>query len=211
MFTRRSLFTAVSFVALTGAFGCAADSGDGSREFGPGAGVSVADELAQPAALSISVEQSEAYLGERVLPLVSGRVTVAADGESTLTLSELVIDVGEMKFYGEEPLGTLELRDIKVRLDKPVSADAHWNTDRSAGSASMKLDLLLEWKMVTKAGKVVPLATQRLDDAHVDVGVHVDEDGQLTAEFAGGKEGTVLAWSELVELSNLAFDIRATR
>lgn len=212
MLAQNRIFSAAVAVLLSALCGCAANTDSEQPEGGPTlAGTNVASQLTDPAALSISVEESEAYIGDRILPLLSGRITLALEDSSNLRLSELSIDVGEMKFYGEEPLGTLVLQDIKVRLEEPVSAPAHFNADRTAGSASAKLDLLLDWKMVTQQGKVVPLATQQLKDAHVDLGVHVDEQGRLVAEFAGGKQGTVLAWSQLVELEDLAFDIRAQR
>lgn len=206
-----SLFFA-SALALAGTFGCSGSSADGSPDVAsPGAGRGVSEMLEEPSSLSISVEDSEAFIGNRILPLASGRFTLRADGTETLELSELRIDVGEMTFYGEEPLGTMALRDISVTLAKPATAAASYTGDHSAGSASMKLDLLLDWKVVTSDGKVVPLATQRIDDAHVDFGVSTDENGTLAVELAGGKEGTVLAWSSLEQLDDLSFDLRATR
>jgi hypothetical protein len=177
----------------------------------PDQGATIQDLLARPVPLVVAVADSMAYLDGRNLPLLAGELEISAVG-GTIEIDALRIDLDDMIVLGEDPhLDGLGLRDVHVTLAEPVAAVVEWSLEGDAGFASLQVDLLLDWTLVTPSGATLELATQRLTAVDVELDVYAAADGRLVAALHGGKQGVVWEWAGLVELRDLSFDLRATR
>lgn len=172
----------------------------------------VQEQLQQPGVFALEMAESEAWLDGRPVPMIAGQVELTAVGSLLLSLERLEVQVDDMHIDGEHPnLEGLQLRDVRVRLAEPVTAAVEWTADGGAGFTSLSFDLIVDWSLVTESGAVVQLAPQRLSGITVELDVFAGADGELTAMIAGGKEGPVWSWADLVQLDDLSLDLRAER
>ncbi len=108
-----------------------------------------------------------------VEPRVEGGTIVVRTLGAHLLLEELDMRLGDVdvvKTYA----GTtqvLRLTGLRLRLGTRADALAAWSDDRTAVSGAATADLLLDWSLRTRDGDAIPLATQRIAGAVLDVHV----------------------------------------
>lgn len=98
--------------------------------------------------------------------VMAGTVIVRGAGEGRV-LEELIIELGDVDVTKQIGSTTqvLHLTDLRLRLGTQAQTDA-----RGLATA----DLLLDWSLRGTDDRVLPLATQRVRDAVLDVHVDVD-------------------------------------
>ena len=109
--------------------------------------------------------------------VTAGTITVRTASQHLL-LEELILELGDLDVTKQ--IGTttqvLHLTDLRLRLGTQADAAATWSDDRSQVSGVASADLLLDWSLRGTDGRVLPLATQRVRDAALDVHLVVDGD-----------------------------------
>jgi hypothetical protein len=170
---------------------CAAESGDG-------AGSPLEGRRVLASMQAGDVHFAASHDGDP-MPLVapavtSGTIIVRTAGQRLL-LEELVLDLGDVdvaKSIGSTTQ-VLHLTDLRLRLGTRADAAASWNDDATAVAGLATADLLLDWGMRTTDGHVIPLATQRVRAAALDLHLMVDgERGAATASVTSTTPG--LLW-----------------
>jgi hypothetical protein len=127
-----------------------------------------------------------------VEPAVTGGSIIVRTAGEHLLLEELIVELGDVDVTKQ--LGTttqvLHLTDLRLRLGTQGDAVAAWSGDHVAGVATA--DLLLDWSLRGTDGAILPLATQRLRDAALDVDVQLGADAAATASVTSTTPG--LLW-----------------
>lgn len=109
--------------------------------------------------------------------VMAGAVTVRTAGDRLL-LEELIVDLDDVDVTKHIGSATqiLHLTDLRLRLGTRADANASWNDEGTEVGGVATADLLLDWSLRGTDGHVIPLATQRVRDASLDVRVRVDDD-----------------------------------
>jgi len=134
------------------------------------------------------------------LAIEGGSVTVSADGDGTLTISDLAIDVGPIVIPASVLGYEVELTDIHVGQVSPFKAVPAWTDDNEA-HASTSVDLSLAWSL-TNHGTTSPLGAPDLPPVPVVIDLTGDGRG-VHAELRVQAPGTLWSWANLIELGDL--------
>lgn len=198
-----------SMVGLTmSTTGCSMDSS------GVPPGPSVPAQLSDPSPLPFDMDSSKISVNGVELPLVSGQVQLGAyyyDG-NVVELDGVDIAFDTMVVRGQTPaIEGYQLRHARVSLERPVVAPVEWSELGDAGFASLRVDLLLDWSVVSPKGVEIALATQHLRDVPVELDLYTGADGSLNAVLSGTRPGKFWSWAGVASMSDLHFDLRAQR
>jgi hypothetical protein len=174
--------------------------------------ITLKQEIRDPSAFDIDVPAgSEVDVNGAPLELYGGSLRLSAPGGDTLSMDGLALAFGDYVVNDGTLLDGTHLTDVFVKLAEPADADADWTWTGDAAFATVEVDLELSWSLVTKDGKVVPLAPQTLHAVPLALSVWRDDSGHLSAEITGGVDGKFWSLSDLASMSDLRVDLRATR
>lgn len=114
------------------------------------------------------------------MPLVEPAVTagevIVSTTDDRLLLEELVLELGDVdvtKRVGTTT-HTLHLTDLRLHLGTRGDAAAAWGEDGASVRGVVSADLLLDWSLRGTDGQILPLATQRIRDAALDIHLAFD-------------------------------------
>ncbi len=119
-------------------------------------------------------------------PIDGGTIVVRTLG-AHLLLEEFDMRLGDVDVV-KPYAGTtqvLHLTDLRLRLGTRAAAIAAWSDDRAQVSGTASAELLLDWNLRTRDGDAIPLATQRIAGAVLDLNVALGD------ELAGGAVASV--------------------
>jgi hypothetical protein len=144
--------------------------------------------------------------GTSQLTLEHGHVRAAIDDRGQLVIDQLDIAVAPIVLDGvfQKPAA---LHGVRLRLVESARSAATWATaDDATATLSMELDL--DWSIVLDGGEPYPLATQHLPTMTVDVvlagsGDHIDARIDLAAE------GELWSWADIVQITELTLSLDA--
>jgi hypothetical protein len=127
-----------------------------------------------------------------VEPAVTGGTIVVRTAGEHLLLEELVLELGDVDVTKQLGSSTqvLHLTDLRLRLGTRGDAIAAWTDDHVWGVASA--DLLLDWSLRATDGAILPLATQRIRAAELDVHLQLEAGAAATASVTSTTPG--LLW-----------------
>jgi uncharacterized phosphosugar-binding protein len=141
------------------------------------------------------------------LPIVGGQVKLTSDAADSIQIDSLQVDLKDIVF-DEVHMNAAGFRDVRVSLAAPAKAKLQQSESGDASFATLDLDLLLDWSMVTGDGITVPLGTQHINHVPVELAIYTTETGGLVVDVYGTKKGKVLS-AGVSDLSDLAFDLYA--
>jgi hypothetical protein len=198
-----------SAVGMTmGTAGCSMDSS------GVPPGQPLPAQLADPSPLSFDMDSSRISVNGADLPLLSGQVELGAyyyEG-NVVELDAVDVAFDTMVVSGQTPaIEGYELHHARVSLEHPVVAPVEWSALGDAGFATLHVDLLLDWSVVSPKGVEIALATQHLRDVPVELDLYTGADGSLNAVLSGTRPGKFWSWAGVASMSDLHFDLRAQR
>jgi hypothetical protein len=171
-------------------------------------------QLADPAPLPFDMDSSTIRVNGVELPLVSGQVELGAYYYQGNVVELDAVDVAfdTMVVSGQTPaIEGYELHHARVSLERPVVAPVEWSELGDAGFASLRVDLLLDWSVVSPKGVEIALATQHLRDVPVELDLYTGADGSLNAVLSGTQPGKFWSWAGVASMRDLHFDLRAQR
>jgi hypothetical protein len=206
---------------LAGCGGAGVASPGGGPGVDPGAApapTSARERLATPHAFALATGVSNALtlrVGTSATSVAVAHAVAVLDGSGVVHAEAdgaLVVDALDGAFDDvtlgpdEVPPDGLVMTGLSLRLDDPALAMAHWDDAGAEAWAEPTATLVLEWAALTADGTLVPLMPQTLA---VPVALHVwgGEDGLLRTDLSGYLDGTFWSWGELVQMSDLAFDL----
>lgn len=193
-------------------------AGCGAGVSAPEEATSVRERLARPTLFEVSIadsagavtasrKTSEGWVpGLADLRVDAGELVVSADGEGTISLEELRLDIGPITIP-ESVFGyPLELTEIKLSLVDAVKMIGEWSSD-DEGRGTASIELLLEWSL-TNHGTTSPLGSPDLP--RVPVEVEVSGNGERAhAEVRASGPGELWKWANVFRLEDLSLIIKS--
>jgi hypothetical protein len=144
--------------------------------------------------------------GTSQLTIDHGHVRAALDDRGELEIDQLDITIAPIRLDGVFQKQA-ELQGVRLRLVETARSAATWATDDDA-TATLVMELDLDWSIVLDGGEPYPLATQHLPPMTVDLvlagsGDHVDARIDLAAA------GELWNWADIVQITELALSLSA--
>ncbi|HKA86128.1 MAG TPA: hypothetical protein VKE22_00630 [Haliangiales bacterium] len=138
------------------------------------------------------------------LAVTGGDLTVHADAAGKLVVDKLSLSLADV-WIDSMNFG---LTGLKVTVASEGPAQTAWTADEHSAAATGTVALQLDWSLAA-FGRVLPLATLRLEHIPVMLTVSIVDAHHITLTVQGQEDGMFWSWAGLVELSNLAIHIEA--
>lgn len=196
--------------------GAGGSSGSSSQSLADALRVPVTLDIAPTAAANtgsaafIDAEQRTTGLHKQLsLTVLGGHVDLRALSDGELYIDELEADVGDIRVSSTVlPPNGLHLTGISATLAQPVDFNASWSADGNSATATVNLDLSMDWAMVRADGSSYPLSPVSIPNVPVRIKVTRGEDGAISVRLSGSRDGVFFDWAKVLDLSNLAVDFR---
>ncbi|RMH41566.1 MAG: hypothetical protein D6689_10775 [Deltaproteobacteria bacterium] len=146
-----------------------------------------------------------------VQPTVRGGDTVLrASTDGLLVVEDVRVDLSDITIepgvvLPDEPL---VLTDVKLRLGTQMAIEPQWAPDGRSARGVGRVDILMDWALLDDDGDHLPLATQRIRGAELEVRAELADDGTVRADLTSAVDGTIWDFAA-VELTDFAMDVRA--
>jgi hypothetical protein len=159
----------------------------------------------------LAYDANGALVPMQPLAIEGGTVTVENDGNGALVVDDFHIELADVVAeHGANETHPRTLTNVSVSLGRPLTLTSPWSDDGTGAHANAHGDLRLDWAIVDEAtGQPAPLTSDSWQNVEINVYLHAEDDGSVSAHIASTIEGRVLAtWG--IELSDFLMNVRAT-
>lgn len=148
--------------------------------------------------------------GSTELTLRGGDIALSANEDGIVTVESIRFDIGDIVISSDLLDSDLHLTNVSAQQPESRRCEvSDWSEDRETCNASLQLNLVFDWTLVTSDGHVLPLGTQELSDIPMEISLSTGRYG-ISATLHAESMGTVWSFANLVELYDLRFDIGAS-
>jgi hypothetical protein len=177
--------------------------------------VSLAERLSDRAYLEVdptSQVDATAIASGRALSvapaIVDGALVVRTTDDGYLLVEDMTLPLTDVTvpsgMFGPAPVRFTDLTvSLGTQLAVPLPADSG-----AALAGSGRADLILDWAMVDRSGRIIPLGMRRAPRAQFTVAIHEGKGGTLHAELATQLDGVAIAIIDGAALTDVALAIR---
>lgn len=165
--------------------------------------------LPEASELEVYVRTTREDAQSRVaLDMLGGALELRVDSDGSLAMADVEIPLDDVVIGPEVlPPHGLHLTGVRLSSSVEIEGETSWSFDEREAFAEATTTLTLDWAVVTREGRVVPLGSQEVGPIEIDAHVFF-EDGRLAAEVNGAAHGPIWSWLGLVTLADPSFRLR---